>query len=396
MKVAIVGGAGHVGLPLGVVLADAGHYVRAIDSDPDRVQLIAAGRSPFKEPGLDELLKVGLDTKRFTIGTDISVVSGCDVVFVVVGTDLDERDSPQNDSVLSVIGQLRRLVSPSATVVLRSTVMPGTTARSAELLHGLAREVVFCPERIAEGRALEELRAMPQLVGTATAQSSSSLSDLFGSIGVETIPMTWKEAELGKLILNTWRYSQFAIANEFRRICESQEVSYRRVRESILRGYPRGVGLMGPGLAGGPCLRKDTLQLLADDQSKSELLRSVIDSHQRLISEVVEEVHQRRQSESDVVVQLGLTFKPGSDDLRGSVALELAVALSKEYKNFQVVDPYVQANTGFTHTSLEAAIEVADVLVVGTRHPEFLDQKFSIPCIDLGGFRVFSESGRVE
>jgi len=154
--------------------------------------------------------------------------------------------------------------------------------------------------------------------------------------------------------------------------------------------------LMGPGFAGGPCLRKDTLQLLADDQSESELLRSVIDSHQRLISEVVEEVHQRRQSELDVVVQLGLTFKPGSDDLRGSVALELAVALSKEYKNFQVVDPYVQANTGFTHTSLEAAIEVADVLVVGTRHPEFLDQKFSIPCIDLGGFRVFSESGRVE
>lgn len=396
MKVAIVGGAGHVGLPLGVVLANVGHYIRAIDSDTDRVQMIAAGRSPFKEPGLDELLKVGLDTKRFTISTDISDVSGCDVVFVVVGTDLDERNSPQNTSVLSVIEQLRTLVSPSATVVLRSTVMPGTTARSAELLHGSVREVVFCPERLAEGRALEELQTMPQLIGTATGESSTALSDLFGSIGVETIPMTWKEAELGKLILNTWRYSQFAIANEFRRICESQEVSYRRVRDSILRGYPRGVGLMGPGFAGGPCLRKDTLQLLADDQSKSELLRSVIDSHQRLISEVADEVRRRSQSASDIVVQLGLTFKPGSDDLRGSVALELAIALSQEYKNFQVVDPYVHEYTGFKHTSLEAAIKVADVLVVGTRHPEFLNRKFSVPCIDLGGFRVFSESGRVE
>ena len=396
MRVAVIGGAGRVGLPLAAVLADAGHTVGVIDSDVDRVRLIRDGQSPFLEPGLKNLITMGLATSRLSLHTNLSSTAGSDVVFVVVGTDLNERNEPQNESVFAVASELLHHVSVMTTVVLRSTVMPGTTASVAQLLRGRVAEVAFCPERIAEGRALEELRGMPQLVGTETGVNSPLLTELFGSLGIESVPMTWKEAELGKLILNSWRYSQFAIANEFRRLCESHEVSFRNVRQAILHQYPRGQGLMGPGFAGGPCLKKDTLQLLAGATVGSELFESVLDSHRQMIPEVVDQVLQNMKSPTSIVVQLGLTFKPGSDDLRSSVAIELASELVKKCKNFVVVDPYVSHHNEFSMASLQDALAKADVVVIGTRHPEFVGAKLMVPCVDIGGVRLLNESGRVE
>jgi len=396
MKVAIVGGAGHVGLPLAATLASVGHQVHAIDTSVERVRLIQAGQSPFYEPGLDDILGSVLGSGGLTLHTDLSASANSDVVFVVVGTDLSDDNTPQNESVFGVVRQLLEFVSTTTTVVLRSTVMPGTTAATARLLHGRVAEVAFCPERIAEGKAVEELQHMPQLVGTQSGEPSELLTELFASLGVESVALTWKEAELGKLLLNSWRYSQFAIANEFRKICESQEVSFRRVRDAILHRYPRGQGLMGPGFAGGPCLKKDTLQLLAGSQKGSSLLQAVLDSHREMIPEVVHEVVNRAGSGDKVVVQLGLTFKPGSDDLRSSVAVELATELARQCENFLVVDPNVSNHTEFKMVSLQEALDRADLVVVGTRHPEFLGITLNVPYIDIGGLRLFNESGRVE
>ena len=396
MNIAVVGGAGHVGLPLAAMLASVGHHVRAIDTDTERIRSIQGGRSPFYEPGLDNILARVLADATLTLHTDLTATEKCDVVFVVVGTDLSDDHVPQNETVFGVIRQLRDVVSTSTVVVLRSTVMPGTTATTAEMLHGRVEEVAFCPERIAEGRAVEELQTMPQLIGTRSGQPSAVLSQLFASLGVESIWMTWKEAELGKLMLNSWRYTQFAVANEFRKICEFQDVSFRRVRDAILDQYPRGQGLMGPGFAGGPCLKKDTLQLLSGINGKSELLEAVLESHRSMTDEVVKEVVSRIRKHEMVVVQLGLTFKPGSDDLRGSVALELAIELTKHCKKFLVVDPHVESHPDLTIVSLDAALARADLVVLGTRHPEFVDLQIGVPCIDMGGFRLFNESGRVE
>jgi len=396
MNIAIVGGAGHVGLPLAATLALVGHRVYAIDTSVERVRLIQAGQSPFYEPGLDDILSSVLGSGGLTLHTELSASANCDVVFVVVGTDLSDDNTPQNESVFGVVRQLLEFVSTTTTVVLRSTVMPGTTAAIARLLHGRVADVAFCPERIAEGKAVEELQHMPQLVGTQSGEPSELLTELFASLGVESVALTWKEAELGKLLLNSWRYSQFAIANEFRKICESQEVSFRRVRDAILHRYPRGQGLMGPGFAGGPCLKKDTLQLLAGSQRGSSLLQAVLDSHREMIPEVVHEVVNRAGSGDKVVVQLGLTFKPGSDDLRSSVAVELATELARQCENFLVVDPNVSNHTEFKMVSLQEALDRADLVVVGTRHPEFLGITLNVPYIDIGGLRLFNECGRVE
>ena len=271
--------------------------------------------------------------------------------------------------------------------------MPGTTAAVAGALGGIVSEVAFCPERIAEGRALEELSSMPQLVGTVDGEVSELLRDLFESMGVETIPMRWQEAELSKLILNSWRYAQFAFANEIARLCESHDVSFSRIRSLLLDQYPRGQGMMAPGLAGGPCLRKDTVQFLVGTGSDSRLFQEVIKSHDLAVERVARAVLDELTSSNATVVQLGLTFKPGSDDLRGSVALDLARILLTRVKNFFVVDPHIEESHEFRMLSLDEARRIADVVVVGTLHPEFFGLSLEVPVVNLGGPRLVNRSG---
>ena len=384
MKICVVGGGGHVGLPLAVVLAEAGHEVSAVDRSEERVRQIQSGVSPFFEPGLDELLRKVLRRKSLSIGNDLAVAGNSDIVIVVVGTDLSESGKPQNESVLEVVKQLREYLLPSATLILRSTVLPGTTACVADALSGWGGEVTFCPERIAEGRALEELQAMPQLVGTKLGVAPEPVVRLFGSLGVEVINMTWEEAELSKLILNTWRYSQFALANEFAHVCEMHGVSFSKIRSAMARQYPRSSGLMAPGFAGGPCLRKDTMQLFSATHPQSELLAAILRHHDEVVERVSDAVVALVGVSEKCVIQLGLTFKPDSDDLRGSVAMELARNLQRRVKNFVVVDPYINSHSEFQMMPLKEALESADLAVVGTRHSEFANLPKSLPIVDLG------------
>ena len=143
---------------------------------------------------------------------------------------------------------------------------------------------------------------------------------------------------------------------------------------------------MAPGFAGGPCLRKDTLQLINGTTSSAELFREVIASHDRMIPRVVNEVLQVLGSGKKTVVQLGISFKPGSDDLRGSVGLDLARALSTHVPKLIVVDPHVSnSELSLTMMGLDDALKVADLIVVGTRHPEFRGLIVDVPVIDIAG-----------
>src|SRR6185503_181627 len=163
------------------------------------------------------------------------------------------------------VDQIAPHLRKGALVVLRSTVYPGTTEYVAQRLaeRGCEVDLAFCPERIAEGQALEELRTLPQIIGADDDGSANRATELFKLLGPKTIRTTSKEAELAKLFTNTWRYMKFAVANQFFAIADQAGVDYANVLRAIREDYPRAADLPGPGFAAGPCLFKDAMQLAA-------------------------------------------------------------------------------------------------------------------------------------
>src|SRR6266851_2440959 len=216
--VVVVGGCGHVGLPLALSFADCGYKVGIDDIDQAKIEQVRSGTVPFLENGAEELLRKILPTGRLV---------------------LDELMPHLHDGCL---------------VVLRSTVFPGTTQAVERRIRAehVDADVAFCPERIAEGHALEEIRSLPQLIGVTSDQAFEKARGLFAPMGVQMVRTTPLEAELAKLLTNTWRYMKFAIANQFFQIAHRSGVDYDRVLNAVRQDYPRAADLPGPGFAAGP------------------------------------------------------------------------------------------------------------------------------------------------
>src|SRR3974377_109382 len=163
--VVVVGGCGHVGLPLGLAFADRGLNVVLLDVNQDAVDLVMAGTMPFMEAGASEVLTrvVGRELRATT---DSSVVSTAEHVVVVIGTPIDEHLNPDPNAVLRAVDELRDHLVQGQLLVLRSTLYPGTTGLIERIVAPLDKQidVAFCPERIAEGRAMTELYELPQIV----------------------------------------------------------------------------------------------------------------------------------------------------------------------------------------------------------------------------------------
>ena len=207
MRIVVVGGCGHVGLPLSVALAVNGHRVVAFDISKTAVEQVNKGHAPFWEPGLNELLLLAVNSD-FKATTDPKSVSDAEIVVVIVGTPIDLHLNPDPNAVVSAVADIAAHLNDKQVLVLRSTVFPGVTEQVERLLFnlGIRAPVVFCPERIAEGFAVQELSELPQIIGARTDRDFIRASDLFKTLGVKTVRTTPEEAELAKLFTNTWRY----------------------------------------------------------------------------------------------------------------------------------------------------------------------------------------------
>ena len=274
-KVVIVGGGGHVGLPLGLVLADSGFETISLDISADTVETINSGRMPFIEVGAQELLNKSLANKSFCATTDHKVIESADVVIIVIGTPVDEHLNPDPNAVVSAVSACMPYMNSKQLVILRSTVFPGVTERVKNLLaaSNLFPEVTFCPERILEGHALKELRELPQIIGATSESGAKRASELFIKLGVKTIVVTPEEAELAKLFTNVWRYIKFAAANQFWLMSNEAGLDFSRIREAISFDYPRASDLPNAGFSAGPCLFKDTMQLAAFSNNNFALVK---------------------------------------------------------------------------------------------------------------------------
>ncbi|MGB8886563.1 MAG: nucleotide sugar dehydrogenase [Candidatus Korobacteraceae bacterium] len=374
-KVVIVGGCGHVGLPLGIVLAShAGLQVELLDVDAAKVGLVNSGTMPFMERGADELLRK-VAKKSLNATLDPACMNQADAVITVVGTPVDRHLNPTVGEVYRSIDALLDHMRDGALLVLRSTVYPGVTKLVHDRLHRLKRNVLlaFCPERIAEGNAIEELIKLPQIVSGFDAEAIAAASQLFGLIAPSLIELTPQEAELAKLFTNAWRYANFAISNQFYILAESRGLDFYRIHDAVTRDYPRMRSFAKAGFAAGPCLLKDTLQLAAFSQNNFFLGHAAMLINEGLPMFLVEQIRGHDLSSKRVAI-LGMAFKAESDDKRDSLSYKLKKLLEVEALEVLCTDPYI-SEPGFV--SLETAVAKADILFVGAPHAAYRELEIS-------------------
>ena len=368
LDLVVLGGAGHVGLPLSLAFADAGLSVGIFDIDGGALDRIADGRMPFLENGADELLPRVLGSGRLEMSTEPTVIGRADVVVLVIGTPVDEFLGPSMRVFERAVDQIGPHLDEGALVVLRSTVYPGTTEYVTQALHarGINVDVAFCPERIAEGHALEELHTLPQIIGADTQQAGDRAEALFQRLVGKTIRTTSREAELAKLFTNTWRYMKFAVANQFFAIADQAGVDYTNVLRAIREDYPRAADLPSPGFAAGPCLFKDTMQLAAFTADHFPLGQAAMQINEGMPAYIVSSLERRHGSlRGKTVGILGMAFKAESDDIRASLSFKLRKLLQWAGANVLSTDPYV---TDPRLVSLDEVLTGSDVLVIGAPH----------------------------
>ncbi|HEU4919920.1 MAG TPA: nucleotide sugar dehydrogenase [Candidatus Limnocylindrales bacterium] len=371
LDVVVLGGGGHVGLPLSLAFANSGMRVGIFDTSQATLDRIAAGEMPFLEGGADELLREILPTGRLELSATADILARTDQIVVVIGTPVDEFLGPSMTVFERAVEQIAPHLREGTLVVLRSTVYPGTTAYVAQHLEarGKVVDLAFCPERIAEGHALEELHSLPQIIGADSEAAASRAAALFGRLASQTIRTTTKEAELAKLFTNTWRYMKFAVANQFFMIADQAGVDYTNVLHAIRHDYPRAADLPGPGFAAGPCLFKDTMQLAAFTIDHFPLGQSAMQVNEGLPAYIVSALERRYGGlRGRTVGILGMAFKAESDDPRASLSYKLRKLLIWSGARVICTDPYVRDER---LTTLECVLEESDVLVLGAPHKAY-------------------------
>jgi UDP-N-acetyl-D-mannosaminuronic acid dehydrogenase len=375
LDVVVLGGAGHVGLPFSLVAASSGLRVGIFDINAETLGTIRAGQMPFLEQGAGPLLTEVLSSGRLELSDDAAMIGRTDVLVVVIGTPVDEFLGPSMTVFERAVEQIRPNLRDGTLVILRSTVYPGTTEYVAKTLAelGCRVDVAICPERIAEGHALEELRSLPQIVGADSDRAALRAAALFEHLGSKVVRTSTREAELAKLLTNTWRYMKFAVANQFFMIADQAGVDYTNVLRAIREDYPRAADLPGPGFAAGPCLFKDTMQLAAFTSDHFPMGQAAMQVNEGLPAYIVSALERRHGPLSGRTIGiLGMAFKAESDDTRASLSYKLRKLLSWAGGRVICTDPYVRDPR---LVSLESVIAESDVIILGAPHKEYAGLK---------------------
>lgn len=369
----VVGGCGHVGLPLAIAFASRGLRVGIYDINQAAVDTVNSGELPFQEDGALEVLRKGLADGLLHATTDPSVIARAAAVVIVVGTPVDEHLNPNPHAVGRSIEGAIEHYRAGQLVVLRSTVYPGVTKNVERMFarHALDVEVAFCPERIAEGKAMTELYSLPQIVSGRSQDVRDRAAKLFGHLTEQIVELEPEEAELAKLFTNTWRYIKFAAANQFYVMANDHGLDFEKIRTALSHDYPRAADMPGAGFAAGPCLFKDTMQLAAFSDNSFVLGHSAMLVNEGLPLYVVTQLEKKLDLENLRVGILGMAFKGESDDIRSSLSYKLKRILEFRAAEVLCTDPYVTVDE--TLLPVEEVIERSDVLILAAPHRSYRD-----------------------
>lgn len=356
-----------MGLPLGIAFAEKGKNVCLYDLNEKAIQKINKGTVPFMEEGAGPLLKKVIKTKRLRATNTVEVIAESKVVVMVIGTPVDEHLNPKVSEILKAIKEIQSFLHEDQLLVLRSTLYPGVTAKVYDYLQkqNIKIQVAFCPERIAEGHALTEISELPQIVAGCTPTASKLASELFKTLTKKILVTKPIEAELGKLFTNTWRYINFAISNQFYMIANSNGLDFYNIYNAMTEDYPRLKTFAKAGLAAGPCLFKDTMQLSSFSGNNFFLGHAAMLVNEGLPDFIVDAMKEKHELSHHTVAILGMAFKSNNDDPRESLSYKLKKRLEIEADRVICHDPYVEDPR---FVSLETVHKEADIVVVAAPH----------------------------
>lgn len=369
LDILVIGGFGHVGLPLGMVLADTGLQVALYDIDKRRQELIEAGCMPFLEYDAEPILKRVIG-KTMHIADSLKIAKNASSIIITIGTPVDEYLNPKLSPMLKMIEQLLPVLDSAHHIVLRSTVYPGTSERLYEYFvkNGVDLDFSFCPERIAQGYAIRELRKLPQIISGFSERAVKRSRELFTRLGLAIVEIPVKEAELAKLFSNAWRYIQFATANQFYMMATENGADFGRLHRAMTEGYDRAHDFPGAGFAAGPCLLKDTMQLSAFYRNNFLLGHAGMLINEGLPGFIVEQIRKTRELKKTTVGILGMAFKADIDDIRDSLSYKLGKLLRFHGANVLYTDEFAKDPTFITKEEL---VEQSDVVIVATPHSAY-------------------------
>ncbi|UOW01191.1 UDP-glucose/GDP-mannose dehydrogenase family protein [Agrococcus sp. SCSIO52902] len=392
MKIAVIG-CGYLGAVHAAAMASLGYETIGVDVDEAKVERLRRGEPPFFEPGLPELLRAGVDAGTLRFTTDVAEAAGSDVVFVAVGTPQRAgSDAADLTYVDAAVESLLPHLAAGTLVAGKSTVPVGTAQRLADLIAPTGATLAWNPEFLREGFAVEDTLAPDRLVyGVADGDDAAvaALDAVYARIlerGTDRLVVNYATAELVKVSANAFLATKISFINAMAELSESVGADVTQLADAIGLDARIGRRFLNAGLGfGGGCLPKDirAFQARADELGHGETLgflrevdRINLRRRDRMVALIERELE---RVGGDRVAMLGLAFKPNSDDVRDSPALDVSRRLQEGGRVVRAYDPEARETALRVVPGLEIvasvadAVRGADVLALGTEWQEFRD-----------------------
>ena len=367
-NISIIGGAGHIGFPLGLILSSKGFKVSLIDKNKNNIKKINNGEVPFLEENSKKLLTDMRKKKRIYATDQINEISKSKYIIICISTPITNQLNPNLKPFINFFHQLKKKLRKDQIVIIRSSIYPGICEKVYKIIEKKCKNLSYCPERIVQGKSIVELPKLPQLVSGKSKKAILESGKLFKTICKKIIYTEVIEAELIKLFSNAYRYINFAISNQFYMICQNQNLNFFKIRNIMREGYMRNANIPESGFTAGPCLLKDTMQLSSFYNHRFKLGHAAMSVNEGIPIFIIKELQKKFDLRKKTVGVLGLTFKAETDDIRDSLSIKLVKLLElKKIKTLQS-DEFYKNKKNISKNDL---VKKSDIIILATPHKAY-------------------------
>ena len=367
-NISIIGGAGHIGFPLGLILGSKGFKVSLIDKNKNNIKKINNGEVPFLEENSKKLLTDMRKKKKIYATDQINEISKSKYIIICISTPITNLLNPSLKPFINFFHQLKKKIKKDQIIIIRSSIYPGICEKVYKIIEKKCKNLSYCPERIVQGKSIVELPKLPQLVSGKSKKAILESGKLFKTICKKIIYTEVIEAELIKLFSNAYRYINFAISNQFYMICQNQNLNFFKIRNIMREGYMRNANIPESGFTAGPCLLKDTMQLSSFYNHRFKLGHAAMSVNEGIPIFIIKELQKKFDLRKKTVGVLGLTFKAETDDIRDSLSIKLVKLLElKKIKTLQS-DEFYKNKKNISKNDL---VKKSDIIILATPHKAY-------------------------